>query len=177
MSDFLTYLSLGSNLGNRLENLIRALENLKKAGNKIIKISSVYETKPVGKEKQPDFLNLVAEVKTSLSPFLFLTLTQRIEKKMGREKKEKWGPRIIDIDIVLFDDLEIESERLTIPHPLAKERAFVLVPLTEVLSPFTEKLKLLNKNTILDSGLNVFSIDQVARERIQSLLENGGREF
>lgn len=177
MSDFLTYLSLGSNLGNRLENLIRALENLKKAGNKIIKVSSFYETKPVGKEEQPDFLNLVAEVKTSLSPFLFLALTQRIEKKMGRERKEKWGPRIIDIDIVLFDDLEIESEKLTIPHPLARERAFVLLPLAELLSRIPEKLKPLNNKTISGSGLNLFSIDQVARERIQSLLENGGREF
>lgn len=167
----MTYLSLGSNLGNRLENLIGALENLKKAGNKITKVSSVYETKPVGKEKQPDFLNLVAEVKTNLSPFMFLALTQRIEKEMGREKKEKWGPRIIDIDIVLFDELEIKSERLTIPHPLARKRAFVIVPLMEVLPCLPEELKSPNLKIKLDSDVNLFSLDQVLRQKIESLLE------
>lgn len=169
----MTYLSLGSNLGNRLGNLIGALERIKEEGNLILKVSSVYETKPVGKEEQPDFLNLVAEVKTSLPPFLFLALIQKIENDMGRVRKEKWGPRIIDIDIILFEDLEIESEELTIPHPLAGRRAFVIIPLREVLSCLPEGFEELGFEKSSNPGLSLYLPGREVRKRIGNLLEKG----
>lgn len=167
----MTYLSLGSNLGNRLENLIKALEYLKESGNKITRISSFYQTKPWGKKSQPDFLNMVVELETSFSPFSFLALIQRIEKEMGRVKREKWGPRTIDIDIVLFDDLEMESEKLTIPHPRARERAFVLVPLAEILPVLPEGFELPDNKANLEQGVSLYSVDDSIIGRIENLLK------
>jgi len=126
------YLGLGTNRGLREENLIEAIGLLTKAPLRITAISSIYETKPWGYEEQSDFLNLCIEIETELSPQKLLTECQKIEGKMGRVREEKWGPRIIDIDILIYANREVNKAELTIPHPKITERAFVLVPLQEL---------------------------------------------
>ncbi len=126
------YLSLGSNLGDKKENLQKALEELKKGYITVKKISSFYKTQPVGLKEQPDFFNIVIKAETSLSPDELLRSILNIEKKMGRKRKKKYGPRIIDIDILLYNDLIIKKKGLNIPHPAMHERNFVLIPLKEI---------------------------------------------
>jgi 2-amino-4-hydroxy-6-hydroxymethyldihydropteridine diphosphokinase len=122
------YLSLGTNLGDREENLRQALGFLAEAVT--IRIESpVYETEPVGFTDQPWFLNMVAEGETALSPEGLLRFTQGVESRMGRVRTIAGGPRIIDIDILLYGDAAVETENLSIPHPRMLERAFVMVPL------------------------------------------------
>jgi 2-amino-4-hydroxy-6-hydroxymethyldihydropteridine diphosphokinase len=131
-SDTLTvYLGLGSNLGNRQENLDTALEFLSQR-MQIRKVSSVYETEPVGNTKQPRFLNLVCRVNTRLAPVEILTLAKGIEFKMGRAPGKRNAPRLIDIDILLYGDRIVKTRNLKIPHPRLTERAFVLIPLAEI---------------------------------------------
>lgn len=126
------FLGLGSNLGNRQNNLDLALDLLSQRMH-IQKISSVYETEPMGNTEQPRFLNLVCQVNTLLAPKELLTLTKGIELKLGRAPaKTENAPRIIDIDILLYDDMNMKLKQLTIPHPRLVERAFVLVPLAEI---------------------------------------------
>ena len=112
----LTYLSLGSNLGNRKNSLKKARSFLKEFGE-IKKESSIIETKAWGKIDQPDFLNQVILIETELSPQELLQNCQNIENKLGRERKEKWGERTIDIDILFYDDLVLDEKNLQIPHP------------------------------------------------------------
>ncbi len=125
------YLSLGSNLGNRALNIYAALRHLG-AGIRLEEISSLYETEPVGLKDQPWFLNLVCCGETELSPEALLDLAKRIEQHLGRREAVRFGPRIIDIDILLYDDLLLNTPHLQIPHPRLHERAFVLTPLTEL---------------------------------------------
>jgi 2-amino-4-hydroxy-6-hydroxymethyldihydropteridine diphosphokinase len=132
MDTVTVYLGLGSNLGNRQKNLDMALDLLSQR-MQIKKVSSVYETDPVGNTDQPRFLNLVCRVNTILAPQELLTLAKGIELKMGRAPSKKANaPRIIDIDILLYGDKVMKSKKLTIPHPRLTERAFVLVPLDEI---------------------------------------------
>lgn len=132
----IAYLCLGSNLGNREENLCRALALLSAEAD-LEDVSSVYETEPVpllyrGK-KQPFFLNMVCRIATGLPPEELLRLAKDIEARMGRAPGGSVNsPRPIDIDILFYDDLTVETQTLTIPHPRMKERAFVLVPLAEI---------------------------------------------
>jgi 2-amino-4-hydroxy-6-hydroxymethyldihydropteridine diphosphokinase len=128
------YLSLGSNLGNRAANLRSALESLETAELHIKAVSSIVETVPVGEttEPVPLYLNLVAEAETSLPPEALLKHTQSVEKAIGRTPTFRWGPRTIDIDILVYDQVTLESEELTIPHPRLFERAFALLPLEEI---------------------------------------------
>ena len=127
------YLSLGTNLGDRLHNLATARFELSEMPEtKMVKVSSLYETLPWGKEEQPYFLNQAAAIETTMGPVLLLKNIKNIEIKMGRQNREKWGPREIDIDILLFGDLIVSSEQLTIPHPYLRKRLFVLVPLQEI---------------------------------------------
>ena len=128
------FLSLGSNLGNREENLKRALELL---GNEaqIKKVSSLYETKPWGKTDQPDFINQAIEVVSYEEPEDFLKILLSIEKTLGRERHEKWAARTLDIDILFCDDEIIYTDELKIPHPYIHEREFVLNPMAEI-APF-----------------------------------------
>jgi 2-amino-4-hydroxy-6-hydroxymethyldihydropteridine diphosphokinase len=130
---FLSWLSLGSNLGERQDNLREALEKLSSSGEiEVLRVSSLYETKPVGYTDQPDFLNLVAEIATTLEPHALLRRCLEVENEMGRMREERWGPRLIDLDVLLYGDLVIDNEELVLPHPLMLERAFVLVPLLEL---------------------------------------------
>ena len=126
------YLSLGGNMGNRAANLAQAIEQIEAGGVSITRLSSVYETEPVGLRDQPWFLNLVCTGETSLSPIDLLDMLQAIETEMGRVITVRWGPRPIDVDILLYGDLILDSRRLTIPHRRMAERTFVLVPLAEI---------------------------------------------
>ena len=125
------YLGLGSNLGNRQDNLDRALELLSRR-LRVEKVSSVYDTEPVGNIEQPRFLNLVCQVYTRLAPMELLALAKGIESKLGRVSGKRNAPRPIDIDILFYDDQVIETPELVIPHPGLAERAFVLTPLAEI---------------------------------------------
>ncbi|MBI5195381.1 MAG: 2-amino-4-hydroxy-6-hydroxymethyldihydropteridine diphosphokinase [Nitrospirae bacterium] len=127
-----TYLSIGSNLGRRQENCERAVSLLAENGIKILKCSSMIETKPWGIKDQPDFINMAVEAETSLKPEELLKAIKKIENEMGRHKSVRWGPRPIDVDILFYDDLIIKTPELEIPHPLIHERYFVLNPLAEI---------------------------------------------
>jgi 2-amino-4-hydroxy-6-hydroxymethyldihydropteridine diphosphokinase len=127
------FLSLGSNLGDRLGNLRRAVEKIEESDKIEVKeISPVYETEPVGRQDQGWFLNLVLQVQTSLGPFALLKRLLSIEERMGRIRGKKRGARNIDLDILLYDDQTVDSKRLTIPHPRMHRRRFVLVPLGQI---------------------------------------------
>ncbi|TGB00797.1 2-amino-4-hydroxy-6-hydroxymethyldihydropteridine diphosphokinase [Halobacillus salinus] len=127
------FIALGSNLSERERYLARALQLLDKhQAVELVEKSYVYETEPVGYTDQSDFLNMVVKVQTTLTPLELLEQCQSIEQELGRERVVKWGPRTIDLDILLYDDENIERERLIIPHPHMHERAFVMVPLRDV---------------------------------------------
>ncbi len=125
------YLGIGSNLGDREANLKGALDAL--SGQvEIEKISSIYETEPVGYAEQPWFLNLVCRGETGMEPLDLLSLAKRIEAQMGRQESFRNAPRPVDIDIIFFDDRMIETEGLIVPHPRVGERGFVLIPLAQI---------------------------------------------
>jgi para-aminobenzoate synthetase component I len=127
------YLGLGGNLGDRLAVLSEALGLLARAPEvRIARVSPVYETKAVGLTDQPDFLNLVVEVETTLTPHTLLDVCLAIEQQLGRVRRERWGPRTLDIDVLLHADLTLSDNRLTLPHPRLHERAFVLAPLADL---------------------------------------------
>lgn len=126
-------MGLGSNLGDRLANLQRAVELLAaRPGLRVVRSSRVYETDPVGGPPQPEYLNAVVEVQTTLSPHDLLAASMDVEQRMGRVRAERWGPRVIDIDVLMYDEEEIDEPDLVVPHPRMHERAFVLVPLLEL---------------------------------------------
>ena len=128
------YLGIGSNLGNRRKNIKKALDYLAKTkGIKIEKTSRIYETEPVGGPAQRKFLNAAIKIKTSLTPQLFLKIIKKIEKDLGRRKTVRFGPREIDLDILLYGNKIIKRRDLTIPHPRMFEREFVLKPLREIV--------------------------------------------
>lgn len=129
----LVYLGLGSNLGDRCENIYKAVEEIKKIEEtQLLKFSSIYQTKPLGNAKQPDFLNAATEIETQLKAYKLLEKILAIENCLGRERKIQWGPRTIDIDILFFGDQIISDDNLVIPHPLLSERPFVIIPLKEI---------------------------------------------
>lgn len=125
------FLSIGSNIGNRLENCSEAIKEISSLA-RVVNVSSAYETEPVGNPDQADFINCAAEIETSLEPHELLTRLKRIEKKMGRESGESGGPRVIDIDILFYGDAVMDTEELQIPHISAHVRRFVLTPLCEL---------------------------------------------
>lgn len=125
------FIGIGSNIGERIENCRTALSEISKFGQ-IVKVSSAYETEPVGKTDQPDFINCAAEVETTLSPLELLARLKSIEDKLGRVREEEGGPRTIDLDILFYDDLVIDTEELQIPHLSTHVRRFVLDPLCEI---------------------------------------------
>ncbi|MDO5793360.1 MAG: 2-amino-4-hydroxy-6-hydroxymethyldihydropteridine diphosphokinase [Turicibacter sp.] len=127
------YLGLGSNLGDKKHYLYDAIQWLNRHEQiTIVQLSSLYETAPWGYTDQDVFMNLVVEVETSLNPIELLDVCQSIENELGRVREIKWGPRVIDVDILLYNDEVIESDRLTVPHPYMTERDFVMIPLAEI---------------------------------------------
>ncbi|WP_313150725.1 2-amino-4-hydroxy-6-hydroxymethyldihydropteridine diphosphokinase [Lysinibacillus capsici] len=137
------YLSIGTNMGERYENLQHAVDLLKeKKELELIRVSSVFETAAVGYTDQADFLNIAVHLKTPISSVEMLNICQEIERELGRVREFRWGPRVIDLDILLYNQENIETENLIVPHPRMYERAFVLVPLVEITpSPFDEQLQ------------------------------------
>ena len=128
----LVYLALGSNLGDRLQYIQKAIEEIKEHGLKVLKLSAVIETDPVGTVPQGKYLNAVLKASTGHSPDELYEITQGIEQKLGRVKKVFKGPRVIDIDILLYDDIKLVTQKLLITHPRMLERSFVMKPLEEI---------------------------------------------
>jgi 2-amino-4-hydroxy-6-hydroxymethyldihydropteridine diphosphokinase len=127
------FLGLGSNLGDRLANLQEAVDQLNSSrAVRVLRSSRVYETDPIGGPEQPDYLNAVVEVETSAGAHELLEVCLGVEDDLGRVREERWGPRVIDIDVLTFGDEEIGDDRLTLPHPRMHERGFVLIPLLEL---------------------------------------------
>lgn len=134
------YLSLGSNQGDSGKNLLGAVRQLALKGLRILKVSGIYKTEPVGMKDQPDFQNLVLLAETELKPLALLEQISEIENIMGRVREIRWGPRTIDIDILFYGDRVIQTPELVVPHPRIKERAFVLTPLKEIDPEMFESL-------------------------------------
>ena len=146
------FLSIGTNIGERAKNLQQAVRLLMNtAGVQVKKVSSIYETAAVGFTEQADFLNIAVYVETVLEAEQMLNVCQSIENELGRVREFRWGPRIIDLDILLFNEETIETERLIVPHPRMYERAFVLVPLDE---PIFEDCAMLEQAKIALQTLN-----------------------
>ncbi|HAD14856.1 MAG TPA: 2-amino-4-hydroxy-6-hydroxymethyldihydropteridine diphosphokinase [Saprospirales bacterium] len=136
------FLSIGSNIGDRMTNLRQALGLIEKNIGKVAKKSHIYETQPWGEPNQDAFLNQVVMINTSLEPREMLEKITRIEREMGRERKEKWGPRIIDVDILFYGKRIIRDKGLEIPHPELHKRGFVLVPMMEIAPEFEHPILL-----------------------------------
>ena len=156
------YLQLGSNIGDRLDNLDQSIKIITERIGNVLDKSSVYESTPWGVENQRNFLNQVIFVKSNFDPYTILDLVLQIEKDMGRIRIEKWGERIIDIDILFFDDLIIESENLCIPHEFIAKRKFVLQPICEIAPAFihpklNKTISQLLEECIDDEKVNVYA--------------------
>jgi 2-amino-4-hydroxy-6-hydroxymethyldihydropteridine diphosphokinase len=145
------YLGLGSNVGNRARNIYSALRRLQDK-IQLDPISSLYETQPVGYSHQAWFLNLVCAGETHLSPEDLLVLAKRIEREMGRDKGIRCGPRIVDIDILFYEDLIMDTPQLEIPHPRLAERGFVLIPLNEIAPGLLHPRLKLSVRDLLDTA-------------------------
>ena len=155
------YIALGTNLGDRVANLRAAIESLAPEV-KVLRESTIYETPPWGYTDQPSFLNMVIEAESSLHPRALLDYLKKKEKSLGRVESFRYGPRQIDLDILFYDDLVLDDENLTIPHPRLHERAFVLVPLAELAPELVhpvlgEKVKDL-LNAVESDDIHPFSV-------------------
>lgn len=130
------YVAFGTNIGDKNKNIEKAIEMMKDRGLKVIKMSQIYKTEPYGYTEQPEFLNGVLEVLTDLDAVNVLKILLEIEKDMGRVREFKWGPRIIDLDILFFNDEIIDEKDLKVPHPDMQNREFVLKPLCDIAPNF-----------------------------------------
>ena len=130
-SPSVVFIGIGANLGPVHENFTRALRSIELRA-RVVAVSSLYESDPVGPQDQPKFTNAVVKAETELSPFELLDYLKTIEKEIGRKKTKRWGPRVIDLDIIFYGNLVISTDSLVIPHPRAHERRFVLEPLLEI---------------------------------------------
>ncbi len=157
----LVYISLGSNLGDRALNLRNAIVALAPKVQSLV-LSSIYETEPWGYADQPSFLNQVIKTETTLAPMDLLVFMKDIEVQLGRKETFRFGPRLIDLDILFYDDLILDTPRLTIPHSRITERAFVIIPLAEI-SP--DLIHPVFKKTIQELKI---SVDATSIELFQS---------
>ena len=133
----IAFIGIGSNVGDKIRNCKRAIvEITQHEQNSLIAQSSLYKTEPIGYTQQDWFINCVIEIETSLTAYELLHILENIELAMGRKRSFKWGPRIIDLDILLFNEETIRSEELTVPHPELEKRAFVLAPLCEIAGDY-----------------------------------------
>lgn len=156
MIEHSVYIGLGSNLAEPAKQLVKALRALQSLRQtKLVSISSLYASRPMGPQDQPDYVNAVAHLETSLSPIELLDELQHVEQTQGRERKgQRWGARTLDLDILLFGQEVIESSRLTVPHYGLREREFVLYPLAEIaprlVLPGGDKLKNILNNCAMN---------------------------
>ena len=157
----LAYIGFGSNIGDRLVHIQNAIQTLSKTeGITLQKISSLYKTDPVGYEAQAQFLNGVAAIHTTLSPLSLLHTLKDIETAIGRKHRIRWGPREIDLDILIYGDLCVQTEKLIIPHPEMHLRGFVLVPLAEIAPDLVHPVFQVSIQTLL----NHFEDDKTVSE-------------
>lgn len=163
------YLSIGTNIGERAANLQQAVRLLMEQEGVVVKqVSSIYETAAVGFTEQADFLNIAVYVETALTAEDMLNVCQQIENELGRVREFRWGPRIIDLDVLLYNDETIETERLIVPHPRMYERAFVLVPLQEIAPAndpmLARALQVVNEMNVQEEGVNewkkIYTVDE-----------------
>ena len=143
------YIQLGSNIGERESFITKSMHKVEDDIGKIITASSIFETTAWGNENQNNFLNSVIEIKTPFDAFTILQKSQEIENSMGRKRKEKWGKRTIDIDILFCNNEIINTKELIIPHPLIQQRKFVLVPLSEIAPNYMHPILKKNMSTLL----------------------------
>lgn len=166
------YLLLGTNLGNKEDNLKKALKLLKKLG-KIKKHSAIYETEPWGFSDERNFFNMAVSLETSFNPFELLNEILRIEISIGRRRQEKqWIAREIDIDILFYDDLIIHEENLIVPHPHLQNRKFVLVPLNEIASRFIHPSFGKNTSTLLKECDDDCEVELLQTPSFDSIMPN-----
>jgi len=154
------YIGLGANLEDPQQQVVDALQELAQIKDtQLVAQSSLYISKPVGPQDQPDFVNAVACVETSLQPLELLDALQQLEQDHGRVRKRHWGERTLDLDIILFDDIQQTTERLNLPHPFASERSFVLFPLAEIAPDvkFPDGRTVQEMCATLDNDLQVLS--------------------
>jgi 2-amino-4-hydroxy-6-hydroxymethyldihydropteridine diphosphokinase len=152
-----TAIALGSNLGDSLTILVNAINELKKIPDcTFISQSKWYKTKPIGPQ-QPDYINGCALFNTSLQPEKLLEKISAIEQKFGRTRDIYWGPRTLDLDIIFYEDLRLETSKLQIPHPRMRERAFVLVPLADIAPNWIDPVTKLNTQQLLEK-LDISSV-------------------
>lgn len=154
------YLSLGSNLGDREENLTNAIDEIADLGA-LKAISSLYEAEPWGLTEQDYFYNIVLLLETSLEPDALLTKLQEIENLLGRKREIKWGPRTIDIDIISIDSYILDNEQLKVPHPFIQDRKFVLIPLKEIAPDYIHPSLHLSVNDLLKSCTDTLKINKL----------------
>lgn len=128
----IVHIGIGSNLGDKEDNCREAVNGMRAAGCAVLKVSALHITEPWGLRDQPLFVNMAAEIETNKTPDELLSCLKRIESEMGRKEAVKWGPRLIDLDILLYEDLIVTGTSLSIPHPLLHEREFALAPLAEI---------------------------------------------
>ena len=146
----IAFIAIGSNLGTPKKNCIEAIDIISSNPDiKTISKSSLYQTAPVGNTEQDWFINSVIKISTQLNPDILLAVLLKIESKMGRIRKEKWGPRIIDLDLLFYDNLIIKQKDLTLPHPEIQKRNFVLQPLNEIEENFIHPSLNKSINTLL----------------------------
>ncbi len=161
----ISYIGIGSNLGDKCTNCTLAIEQIiKSESNRLLEQSSFYLTEPWGYQEQDDFINLAVKIRTSLSPFKLLAYLQEIERKFSKEVTVCWGPRIIDLDILFYNDEIISSPQLTIPHPHICQRRFVLVPLHEIDPHLVHPVNHLKISKLLDDLDDSSRITRLDRE-------------
>jgi 2-amino-4-hydroxy-6-hydroxymethyldihydropteridine diphosphokinase len=168
----IAYIGLGSNIGDRFGYLKQAVFLLNELDNtKVEKVSSVYETAPVGYVEQEPFLNIAIQVSTNMDAHKLLETMQSIEMKLGRKREIRWGPRTIDLDILLYNHENIETESLIVPHPRMYERAFVLVPLCDINKDVKQAISDMQlEEMIRREGVTVWK--RTSGEGASALLEN-----
>ena len=159
MSDKIAYIGIGSNLGDRLGYIQQSVTMLSSfVGIDVLETSGFYETEPYGFKEQNWFVNAIIKIKTTLLPIDLLHACQSVEEKLGRVRGKKWGPRTIDLDILFYDDLVVNSDILTIPHPGMKDRAYCIVPMLELDENFIHPVL---KKTMLQIHSDLESDDEV----------------
>ncbi len=156
-----TYLLIGGNMGNKLDNLATASSLLEQHIGKTIAVSNIYKTAAWGKEDQPHFYNQAIAIDTLLTPTALLSTILQIETQMGRTREEHWGQRIMDIDILFYGNEIIETQRLIIPHPYLHKRNFALVPLNEIASGLVHPILLKNIETLCTESVDTLAVEIV----------------